>query len=140
MRQWLTSKHEQSGAAEEARRSMVQRENAHHKFGRHQENGMIKSVLGAMSFILLVGTTSMARAQVTLDVAKVTCEQFRSYKITRPENIAIWLSGYYHGKRGDTTLDTQSLMANARKVQTYCGRNPQTPVMQAVETLFGKGQ
>jgi acid stress chaperone HdeB len=106
----------------------------------HQENVMIKLMLGAMSFILFVGTTSMARAQVTLDVAKVTCEQFRSYKITRPENIAIWLSGYYQGKRGDTTLDTQSLMANARKLQTYCGRNPQTPVMQAVETLFGKAQ
>jgi acid stress chaperone HdeB len=106
----------------------------------HQENVMIKLTLGAMSFILFVGTTSMARAQVTLDVAKVTCEQFRSYKITRPENIAIWLSGYYQGKRGDTTLDTQSLMANARKLQTYCGRNPQTPVMQAVETLFGKAQ
>jgi acid stress chaperone HdeB len=106
----------------------------------HQENVMIKLILGAMSFILFVGTTSMARAQVTLDVAKVTCEQFRSYKITRPENIAIWLSGYYQGKRGDTTLDTQSLMANARKLQTYCGRNPQTPVMQAVETLFGKAQ
>jgi acid stress chaperone HdeB len=106
----------------------------------HQENVMIKLILGAMAFILFVGTTSMARAQVTLDVAKVTCEQFRSYKITRPENIAIWLSGYYQGKRGDTTLDTQSLMANARKLQTYCGRNPQTPVMQAVETLFGKAQ
>jgi hypothetical protein len=50
------------------------------------------------------------------------------------------LSGYYHGKRGDTTLETQTLIANARKLQTYCGRNPQTPVMQAVETLFGKAQ
>jgi acid stress chaperone HdeB len=110
------------------------------KSASHQENVMIKLMLGAMPFILFVGTTSMARAQVTLDVAKVTCEQFRSYKITRPENIAIWLSGYYQGKRGDTTLDTQSLIANTRKLQTYCGRNPQTPVMQAVETLFGKAQ
>jgi acid stress chaperone HdeB len=99
---------------------------------------MIKLMLGAMSFILFVGTTSMGRAQVTLDVAKVTCEQLRTYKITRPENIAIWLSGYYHGKRGDTTLETQTLTANARKLQTYCGRNPQMTVMQAVETLFGK--
>jgi acid stress chaperone HdeB len=99
---------------------------------------MIKLMLGAMAFILFVGTASVARAQVTLDVAKITCEQLRSYRITRPENIAIWVSGYYHGKREDTTLDTQSLIANARKLQTYCGRNPQTLVMQAVETLLGK--
>jgi acid stress chaperone HdeB len=96
---------------------------------------MIKLMLGAMAFILFVGTASVARAQVTLDVAKITCEQLRSYS---PENIAIWVSGYYHGKREDATLDTQSLIANARKLQTYCGRNPQTLVMQAVETLFGK--
>jgi acid stress chaperone HdeB len=105
-----------------------------------QEKLMIKFAPVALGLIFALQPVPAARAQVTLDVAKVTCEQFRSYKITRPENIAIWLSGYYHGKRGDTTLDTQSLIANARKVQTYCGRNPQTPVLQAVETLFGKGQ
>jgi HdeA/HdeB family protein len=42
-----------------------------------------------------------ARAQVTLDVSKITCDQYTSHKITSPQNIAIWLSGYYHGKRGD---------------------------------------
>ena len=101
---------------------------------------MIKFAPVALGLIFALQPVPAARAQVTLDVAKVTCEQFRSYKITRPENIAIWLSGYYHGKRGDTTLETQGLVANARKLQTYCGRNPQTPVMQAVETLFGKAQ
>jgi acid stress chaperone HdeB len=107
-------------------------------FASHQENVMIKLMLGAISFILFLGTVPPARAQVTLDVAKITCEQLRSYRITRPENIAIWLSGYHHGKRGDTTLDTQRLVADAKKLQTYCGRNPQTSVMQAIETLFAK--
>ena len=52
-------------------------------------------------------------------------------------NIAIWLSGYYHGKRGDTTLETQALIANAKKVRDYCFRNPQTLVMNAVEKVLG---
>lgn len=77
----------------------------------------------ALGLVLAIETIPPARAQVTLDVTKITCEQLRSYKITRPENIAIWLSGYHHGKRGDTTLDTQGLVANARKLQVY-GRNP----------------
>jgi acid stress chaperone HdeB len=105
-----------------------------------QEKLMIKFAPVALGLIFALQPVPAARAQVTLDVAKITCEQLRTYKITRPENIAIWLSGYYHGKRGDTTLETQTLIANARKLQTYCGRNPQTPVMQAVETLFGKAQ
>ena len=29
-------------------------------------------------------------------------------------------------------------MANAKKVRDYCIRNPQTPVMRAVETLIEK--
>jgi acid stress chaperone HdeB len=78
-----------------------------------------------------------ARAQVTLDVAKITCDQYTSHKITSPQNIAIWLSGYYHGKRGDTTLETQALIANAKKVRDYCFRNPQTLVMDAVEKVLG---
>ena len=38
---------------------------------------------------------------------------------------------------GDTTLETQTLIANAKKVRDYCFRNRQALVMQAVETLFG---
>jgi hypothetical protein len=90
----------------------------------HQENVMIKLMLGAMSFILFVGTTSLVRAQVTLDVAKITCEQLRSYRITRPENIAIWLSGYYHGKRGDTTLDTQGLSECEKAARLLFSQSP----------------
>jgi hypothetical protein len=42
---------------------------------------------------------------MTLDVSKISCEQFSGYKITDPQKIAIWLSGYYHGKQGSTILD-----------------------------------
>ena len=95
---------------------------------------MIKFILAALGLILALETASAAQAQVMLDVSK----QYYGYKITNPQNIAIWVNGYYHGKRGDVTLDTQGLIANARKLRDYCRRNPQTLVMQAVETLFGK--
>ena len=36
-----------------------------------------------------------ARAQVMVDVSKITCDQFVTYKIVNPEYLAIWLSGYY---------------------------------------------
>ena len=83
-----------------------------------------------------LGLASDARAQVTLDVSKVTCDQYVGYKITNPQNIAIWLSGYYNGKRGNTIVDTQGLAAHAKKLQDFCLRNPATPVMQATERLF----
>jgi HdeA/HdeB family len=32
----------------------------------------------------------------------------------------MWLSGYFHGKRGDTMIDTQKLIADADAVENYC--------------------
>ena len=101
---------------------------------------MMKLVLVASGLIFVLEMVPAARAQVTIDVSKITCDQFTGYKITNPQNIAIWLSGYHSGKRGNTILDTQKLAADTRMLQDYCLRNPQVPVMQAVETLLGAGK
>jgi len=97
---------------------------------------MMKPMPFVLGLLLAVGLASASQAQLTLDVAKISCDQFTGYKITNPRNIAIWLSGYYSGQRGNTMLDTQALVGNAKKLQDYCLRNPKTPVMQAVETLL----
>jgi acid stress chaperone HdeB len=89
-----------------------------------------------ISGVILAGTCLPAQAQMTLDVSKITCDQFVGYKITNPRNIALWLSGYYNGKRGNTIIDTQELEQNSEKVQDYCRLNPKMPVMQAVEAVF----
>ena len=98
---------------------------------------MTKRVVIASGLILAFAAVPAARAQVTWDVSKITCDQYTGSKITNPQNIAIWLSGYYHGKRGETTLEPQGLLAQAKKVRDFCFRNPQTMVMDAVEKLFG---
>jgi len=99
---------------------------------------MIKFIPVALGLIIALEKVPPAQAQVTLDVSKVTCDQFHAYKITNPQNIAIWVNGYYHGKRGDVTLDTQKLVESARKLRDYCRQNRQTLVLEAVETLFAK--
>ncbi len=89
------------------------------------------------TMVLALAPWSGAGAQVTVDVGKITCDQFTLYKITDPQNIAIWLSGYYHGKHDSTLIDTQQLSANLKKITNYCNLNPQETVMNAVETVFG---
>jgi acid stress chaperone HdeB len=88
--------------------------------------------------ILIAGAVATAHAQVVLDMSKVTCDQFTGYKITNPQNISIWLSGYYNGQRGNTILDTQELAANAQKLRDYCMLHPDVPVLRAVEALAPK--
>lgn len=86
---------------------------------------------------LMIGLSAQpAAAQVTLDMSKVTCEQWAGYKITNPQNIALWLSGYYNGKRGNTMLDTQALNADVQKLRDFCITNAQTPVMEAIDKLL----
>ena len=81
--------------------------------------------------------SSPLSAQVVIDVAKIDCHQFATYKVANPDRIAIWLNGYFHGKRGDMIVDTQELTESAGKVTEYCIKNPDVLLMQAVETLFG---
>ena len=90
--------------------------------------------------LLAVLIMPQARAQVSVDVAKITCEQFILWKVTDPENIAIWLSGYYNGRRGNTVIDTQRLKEDTSKVTDYCRQNPSVTVMRAVETVLDTGQ
>jgi acid stress chaperone HdeB len=97
----------------------------------------MKSVTAMMIALGLGLGFGEASAQVTLDVSKITCWQFATYKVTNPQYISIWVSGYYHGKAGDTTIDPPTVVANATKMQEYCTKNPDVPFMQAVETVLG---
>ena len=97
---------------------------------------MNRQRLTMMTILLALAMWSPADAQVTIEVAKITCDQFTLYKVTDPQNVAIWLSGYYHGQRNDTTLDTQELAAYLQKVKDYCNLNPQVTVMRAVEAML----
>ena len=96
---------------------------------------------GALLFVgLLLLVISPANAQVAIDVTKINCQQFATYKVAHPDRLAIWLDGYFHGKRGDLSVDTQELDASTDKLKQYCLKNPEVLLMQAVEALSGSGK
>jgi acid stress chaperone HdeB len=81
---------------------------------------------------------SAAQAQTTIDVSKISCNQLTAAKVASPEYIAIWLSGFYNGKRNNTIVDVQQLQDNAQKIKSYCLYNGKTTVMEAVEGVLSK--
>src|SRR4029077_4535276 len=101
---------------------------------------MTKSALIVSALMLTTFVVSAAQAQVTVEVSKITCEEFASYKVTDHEKIAIWLSGYYHGKQGKTSLDRIQLNENTKKLEEYCIQNGAILVMRAFEKLFGESK
>jgi acid stress chaperone HdeB len=84
--------------------------------------------------------TAPTQAQVSVDVSKITCDQYVHAKIATPLYLAAWLSGYYNAKRNNLMVDLQTLEENATKVQNYCydEKNFKVPVMKAVEQVLGK--
>jgi acid stress chaperone HdeB len=78
-----------------------------------------------------------AHAQMTVDVAKITCKQFLLDKVAPTKSVAIWLSGYYNGKRGNTVIDLGDTEKKADKVEDYCRLNLDMTVMDAVQKTLG---
>jgi hypothetical protein len=54
--------------------------------------------------------------------------------------IANWLSGYYHAKRNNWIVDSESFENNVNKLNNYCydEKNFKVPIMEAVERVLGK--
>ena len=98
---------------------------------------MRRCIIAVAGLGLALTASNTGQAQVMLDLSTVTCDQFIKYKVADPKLIAAWLNGYFHGKRADTKVDTQKLNADADKVEKFCFKNPQAPLMQSVESIVG---
>jgi acid stress chaperone HdeB len=86
-----------------------------------------------------MGSSTFAFAQVSVDASKITCKQFVLHEVARPQSIAIWLSGYYAGRRELPTIDIQALEKNIKAIERFCAKvdNLELPLMQAVEKVLG---
>ena len=89
--------------------------------------------------LLASASTAACLAQTTVDVAKITCEQLVLLQVADPDHLAIWLSGYYNGKRNTTTVEIEQVKETARKVRSYCLYNKGT-VMEAVEHVMASSK
>jgi len=90
--------------------------------------------------IVVLLMASSANAQTTLDIAKISCGQFANYTLGDPDNIAVWLSGYYAGTRKDTKIDVEQLKQNVLKVKSHCMFNNDENLMAAVEKVLALRQ
>lgn len=86
---------------------------------------------------LMVLSLAAAHAQVTVDITKVTCREFLIGKIVSTKSIAIWFSGYYHGKRGATMMELSGVEKDADKLEDYCALHQDEMLTKAIEGMFG---
>jgi hypothetical protein len=100
-----------------------------------REQAMMKMkalMICCVPFVL--GVSSTAQAQGTVDMSKFTCEQLLAGSGNSIE-AAIWLSGYYNGLHKNTTLDLGQFGKNAEVIVAECKGNPKATVMGTIEKM-----
>ena len=92
-------------------------------------------LITSIAFLALLGTTP-SRAQVTVDVTKVSCNDFILDKITDQKSVWLWLNGFFHGAHNNTVLDVNALNKDKDKLWSYCFAHQEVPVIEAVNSIL----
>jgi hypothetical protein len=79
---------------------------------------------------------SAGRAQETVDVAKITCGQFLTAQFD-PQNLSIWLGGYYNGTQHNTVVDVSAFKQHSADVFNYCISHRDMTLMEAAQNVLG---
>jgi len=89
----------------------------------------------AGAVLLSLAAAQLAQGQTTIDVAKITCEQFLMSRDT--QSFAVWLNGYYHGQHNDPVVAVEQAKKNAKRLGSACvaPKNAKLPVMQVIEAV-----
>jgi hypothetical protein len=84
----------------------------------------MKARLFLTSALLMFVQIPALQAQATVDVVKITCEQFSMEELAvSSRDVIFWLSGYYHLKR------------DASNLNRYCYQHGEMTVMDAVKNM-----
>jgi hypothetical protein len=97
----------------------------------------MKYQLVVLGQLLVLFLAPAAQAQVSADVAKITCKQFAAGSIGRYGAVGYWLSGYLNAKQDNTNIDISGMKKNVKKLESYCRKHHETLVMDAAKSVFG---
>jgi acid stress chaperone HdeB len=93
---------------------------------------MLKTLSVACALVAL--TTLPVRAEV-IDLSTIKCSDIGKMGEEEGSYLMIWLHGYYGGKAGDTTLDTESFEAAGKAIGEACGENPDLGLMTVINQI-----
>jgi hypothetical protein len=106
---------------------------------RASKSEVVVISLSARALVVLsIFAASTVHAQVTVDISKITCEQFTV--LPRADDVATWLSGYYNGTRHNSIIDMNKFEENVRNLRAACRLpdNFKRPIMQLIESNMPK--
>jgi hypothetical protein len=102
----------------------------------------MRTGLIATAWLFIAAWIFPAQAQVTVDIAKITCRQYLFDKTFSPRApmIANWLSGYFNGSNNNTLIDLGAIAKNKDKVEDYCRMHQDQTLIDAAKQALGLGK
>jgi len=96
----------------------------------------VKSSFILLAMLMSVFGISVGRAQETIDIAKITCDQFLTGQIYDAQTFSIWLNGYYSGTRHNTVVDVSKFKSKL-DIMDYCIEHKEMNLMEAIKNALG---
>jgi acid stress chaperone HdeB len=93
---------------------------------------MLKKIIVAAGLLLAAHT--VAKAEV-IDLSTIKCSDIAKMSNEEGSYLLIWLHGYYGGKAGDTTMDTDSFEAAGKQIGDACAESPDLGLMTVINQI-----
>ena len=79
----------------------------------------------------------VANAQLTIDMGKITCEQYLAMPPSQSENFSAWMSGWFSYQNNKTVVDLLLHQKNIASVKDWCGYHRMESVMYGLQRAVG---
>jgi acid stress chaperone HdeB len=87
--------------------------------------------------LLIVGLTPATNAS-SIDLSRMTCQDFLDTNKDESRIILAWLDGYYKNEQDPPVIDFDTLTASFKKLNEYCAGEPTARLITAADELFGR--
>src|ERR1700733_9464910 len=75
----------------------------------------------------------VANAQLTIDMGRITCEQYLAMPPSRSSDFSAWMSGWFSFKNDRTFVDLVVHQKNIASVKEWCKFHPGESVMTGLK-------
>ena len=93
-------------------------------------------LIGLTFAILLLPAT--ANAQLTIDMASITCGQYLGMPPAQSRDFSAWMGGWFSYQLRKTSIDLITHEKNIANVKAWCQYHPQETVMSGLKNATGQ--
>jgi hypothetical protein len=77
-----------------------------------------------------------ANAQVTIDMGRITCEQYLAMPVSQSKDFSAWMSGWFSFKNDRPFVDLVAHQKNIASVKEWCKFHPRESVMTGLKNAI----